>query len=166
MLFRSKFYGLGGRQNRGSIPGNIWDHFAVEMEYANGARVMSMCRHTPKSSGRVSERVVGTKGTSDCSSSIKGEKAYKWEGQSINPMVQEHTDLIASIRKGEPLNEGERVALSTLTAIGGRMSAYTGREISWNWLLNTSKLSIFPKDPKAGPGIFGDVPVPGKVELV
>jgi hypothetical protein len=81
-------------------------------------------------------------------------------------MVQEHTDLIASIRKGEPLNEGERVALSTLTAIGGRMSAYTGREISWNWLLNTSKLSIFPKDPKAGPGIFGDVPVPGKVELV
>jgi predicted dehydrogenase len=161
-----KFYGLGGRQNRGSLPGNIWDHFAVEMEYANGARVMSMCRHTPKSSGRVSERVVGTKGTSDCSSSIKGEKAYKWEGQSINPMVQEHTDLIASIRRGEPLNEGERVALSTLTAIGGRMSAYTGREISWNWLLNSSKLSIFPKDPKAGPGVFGEVPIPGKVELI
>lgn len=81
-------------------------------------------------------------------------------------MVVEHTDLIASIRRGEPLNEGEQVALSTLTAIGGRMSAYTGREISWNWLLNASKLDIFPKDCKPGPGVFPAVPVPGKMELV
>ena len=162
----AKFYGLGGRQNRGSIPGNIWDHFSVEMEYPNGARVTSMCRHTPKSSQRVSERVVGTRGTSDCASSIKGEKEFKWAGPNPNPMVVEHTDLIASIRAGEPLNEGERVALSTLTAIGGRMSAYTGREISWNWLLNASKLDIFPKKIEAGPGHFPAVPVPGLTELV
>ena len=161
-----KFYGLGGRQNRGSIPGNIWDHFAVELEYANGARVTSMCRHTPKSSTRVGERVVGTRGTSDCASSIKGAKSYKYEGPTPSPLVQEHADLIASIRKNEPLNEGEQVALSTLTAIGGRMSAYTGREISWNWLLNGSKLDIFPKQVAAGPGVFTAVPVPGKTELV
>ncbi|MGH7946153.1 MAG: hypothetical protein ACREF9_14240, partial [Opitutaceae bacterium] len=67
---------------------------------------------------------------------------------------------------GNPLNEGEQVALSTLTAIGGRMSAYTGREISWSWLLNGSKLDIFPKQPTAGPGVFTAVPVPGKTELV
>jgi len=161
-----KFYGMGGRQNRGSIPGNIWDHFAVELEYANGARVTSMCRHTPKSSGRVSERVVGTRGTSDCATSIKGDKAFKYEGPTPNPYVVEHTDLIASIRKGEPLNEGEQVAISTLTAIGGRMSAYTGREISWNWLMNGSKLDIFPKQCAPGPGVFTAVPVPGKTELV
>jgi myo-inositol 2-dehydrogenase / D-chiro-inositol 1-dehydrogenase len=161
-----KFYGLGGRQNRGSIPGNIWDHFAVELEYANGARVTSMCRHTPKSSTRIGERVVGTRGTSDCTTSIKGDKPYTFEGPNPNPLVQEHTDLIASIRKGTPLNEGEQVALSTLTAIGGRMSAYTGREISWNWLLNGSKLDIFPKQIAAGPGVFTAVPIPGKTELV
>ena len=161
-----KFYGMGGRQNRGALPGNIWDHFAVEMEYANGARVTSMCRHTPKSAQRIGERVVGTRGTSDCTTSIKGEKAYKFEGPNPNPMVQEHTDLIASIRKGEPLNEGEQVAMSTLTAIGGRMSAYTGREISWNWLLNASKLDIFPKTIGPGPGVFPAVPVPGKTELI
>jgi hypothetical protein len=78
----------------------------------------------------------------------------------------EHTDLIASIRQGSPLNEGEQVALSTLTAIGGRMSAYTGREISWNWLLNGSKLDIFPKTCAPGPGLFTAVPMPGKTELV
>lgn len=161
-----KFYGMGGRQNRGDIPGNIWDHFAVEMEYANGARVTSMCRHAPKSSARIGERVVGTEGTSDCNEWIKGGKSYTYEGPTPNPLVQEHTDLIASIRNGEPLNEGERVALSTLTAIGGRISAYTGREISWNWLMNGSKLDIFPKECVAGAGVYGAVPVPGQVELV
>jgi hypothetical protein len=125
-----------------------------------------MCRHTPKSSGRIGERVVGTKGTSDCDTWIKGATSYKFEGPNTNPLVQEHTDLIASIRKGEPLNEGERVALSTLTAIGGRISAYTGREISWNWLLNGSKLDIFPKQHGPGPGVFTAVPVPGMADLV
>lgn len=161
-----KFYGMGGRQNRGSIPGNIWDHFAIEMEYANGARVTSMCRHTPKSSTRIGERVVGTAGSSDCTNYIKGAKAYTYEGPTPNPLVQEHTNLIASIRSGQPLNEGEQVAISTLTAIGGRMSAYTGREISWNWLMNGSKLDIFPKKIAPGPGVFPEVPMPGKVELV
>lgn len=161
-----KFYGMGGRQTRGDIPGNIWDHFSVEMEYANGARVMSMCRHAPKSSQRVGERVVGTKGTSDCATSIKGGASFKFEGPTPNPFVQEHTDLIACIRKGEEINEAERVALSTLTAIGGRMSAYTGREISWNWLLNGSTLDIFPKQCAPGPGVFTAVAMPGKTELV
>jgi predicted dehydrogenase len=161
-----KFYGMGGRQNRGSIPGNIWDHFAVEMEYANGARVTSMCRHTPKSTTRVAERVVGTKGISDCTNYIKGEKAFTFTGPTPNPYVVEHTDLIASIRSGNLLNEGEQVALSTMTAIGGRMAAYTGREIKWQWLMEGSKLDIFPKNPAPGPGIFTPVPIPGKVELV
>ncbi len=165
-----KFLGMGGRQNRGSIPGNIWDHFAVEMEYANGARVMSMCRHTPKSTQRVSEHLVGTKGVVDTAQSgdatIKGAKPFKYDGPLPNPYVVEHTNLIASLRRNDPLNEGEQVAMSTLTAIGGRMSAYTGREISWNWLLNGSKLDIFPKQIAAGPGVFPAVPMPGTYELV
>jgi myo-inositol 2-dehydrogenase / D-chiro-inositol 1-dehydrogenase len=164
-----KFTGMGGRQTRGDIQGNIWDHFATELEYANGARVMSMSRHTPKSTERVAERVVGTKGVMDArgaEATIKGAKAFTFAGATPNPYVVEHTDLIASIRANNPLNEGEQVAMSTLTAIGCRMSAYTGREISWNWLLNGSKLDIFPKEIKPGPGVFSAVPMPGKVELV
>ncbi len=165
-----KFYGMGGRQTRDDPKGNIWDHFSVEMEYGNGARVMSMCRHTPKSTQRVTERLVGTKGWSHTEQSgeafIKGEKPFKFAGALPNPYVVEHTDLIASIRKNEPLNEGERVAMSTLTAIGGRMSAYTGREISWKWLMEGSKLDIFPKDIRAGAGHFPVVAMPGKIDLV
>jgi myo-inositol 2-dehydrogenase / D-chiro-inositol 1-dehydrogenase len=165
-----KFLGMGGRQTRGDIKGNIWDHFAVELEYANGARVMSMCRHTPKSTQRVSEHLVGTKGVADLAQSgeatLKGPKPFKYAGALPNPYVVEHTDLIASIRKNQPLNEGEQVAISTLTAIGGRMSAYTGREISWKWLIEGSKLDIFPKQIAAGAGHFPAVAMPGVVDLV
>ena len=55
---------------------------------------------------------------------------------------------------------------STLTAIGGRMAAYTGREIKWQWLMEGSKLDIFPKNPGPGPGLFTPVPIPGKVDLI
>lgn len=164
-----KFLGMGGRQTRDDGKGNIWDHFAVEFEYANGARVTSMSRHTPKSTERIAERVVGTRGVADtrgAEATIKGAKAFTYAGPTPNPLVEEHKHLIESIRKNAPLNEGEEVALSTLTAIGGRMSAYTGREISWNWLMNASKLDIFPKECKPGPGLFPAVPMPGKVELI
>jgi predicted dehydrogenase len=165
-----KFTGMGGRQSRGNIPGNIWDHFAVEMEYANGARVMSMCRHTPKSTPRVAERLVGSRGFADLTQSgvatIKGAKPFSYSGPTPDPYVVEHTHLIESIRRNQPLNEGEQVAISTLTAIGGRISAYTGREVSWKWLMEGSKLDIFPKECKPGPGHFPKVPNPGEVDLV
>ena len=165
-----KFYGMGGRQTRGDKPGNIWDNFAVELEYANGVRVSSMCRHAPKSTQRVAERIVGSKGVADLTQSnvgkITGAKPFNYSGPTPNPYVVEHTDLIASIRNNSPLNEGEQVAMSCLTAIGGRMSAYTGREISWSWLMQASKLDLFPKQVGPGPGLFSAVPVPGKLELV
>lgn len=74
-------------------------------------------------------------------------------------MQQEHVDLIKSIRAGKPLNEGKRIAESTLTAIGARMAAYTGRNITWDWLLNSSKLDLVPKQAalKPGSGIFGPI---------
>jgi len=165
-----KFTGMGGRQSRGNIPGNIWDHFAVEMEYANGVRVMSMCRHTPKSTPRIAERIVGSKGYADLTQSgvatIKGAKPFNYSGPTPDPYVVEHTHLIESIRRNQPLNEGEQVAISTLTAIGGRISAYTGREVSWKWLMEGSKLDIAPKEFKAGPGFFPKTPNPGETELV
>ena len=162
--------GMGGREVRtGSEYGNIFDHFAVEFKYPNGARVLSMCRQIDGCAGQVSERVAGTNGTCYTDGSngyIEGPNAYKYEGKSPSPYVQEHADLIAGIRQGKPLNEGRRVAESVMTAIMGRMSAYTGRALQWDWVMNASKLDLRP--PKYE---FGDLPVrpvsiPGKTELV
>ena len=143
-----KCVGMGGRAARTDpMFGNIYDHFAVEYEYSNGARVLSFCRQTDGAAENVSERVVGAKGSSYTDSTdghITGVKAYRNPQASPNPYVQEHVDLIASIKAGTPLNEGRQVAESTLTAIMGRMSAYTGRALSWEWVMNASALDLTP----------------------
>ena len=162
-----KVMGMGGRQVRTAPEyGNIFDHFAVEFEYPNGARVMSMCRQTPGCADRVEEKIVGTKGHAFGYGEIAGPGAWKFEGDEINPYVVEHTDLIASIRDGKPLNEGKRIAESTLCAIMGRMSAYTGRALSWDWAMNASKLDLTPAKFAFGPNPVDPVAVPGQTPLV
>ena len=162
-----KVMGMGGRQVRTAPEyGNIFDHFAVEFEYPNGARVMSMCRQTPGCADRVEEKIVGTKGHAFGYGEISGPAAWKFEGDETNPYVVEHTDLIASIRAGKPLNEGKRIAESTLCAIMGRMSAYTGRAISWDWAMNASKLDLTPAKYAFGPNPVDSVAVPGQTPLV
>jgi myo-inositol 2-dehydrogenase / D-chiro-inositol 1-dehydrogenase len=165
-----KCSGMGGRAARTDpMFGNVFDHFAVEYEYPNGARVISMCRQTAGAWDNVSERVVGTKGysyTDSADGHIKGEKAYATAKPSTNPYVQEHADLIASIKSATPLNEGKQVAESTLTAIMGRISAYTGRAVSWDWVMKASKLDLTPPhfEWKALPPL--EVAVPGLTPLV
>ncbi len=164
-----KALGMGGRQARTEPKyGNIYDHFSIEYEYANGARVLSMCRQTPGASTRVSERLVGTKGTANPNGEIHGRCPYKYvpPDPPVNPYVQEHKDLIESIRRGQPLNEGVRIAESTLTAIMGRMSAYTGRELSWKWVMNSSKLDLSPERYEFGDLAVAPVAVPGQTPLV
>ncbi len=164
-----KALGAGGRQVRVEPEfGNIYDHFAVEFEYKNGGRLLSMARQIGGCSGRVSEHIVGTKGTSYTDGSngyITGPTKFRFEGDSPNPYVQEHADLINSIRNGKPLNEAKRVAESTLTAIMGRMSAYTGRELSWNWVMNASKLDLSPPSYELGDLPVRPVPMPGITKL-
>ncbi|UCC22111.1 MAG: Gfo/Idh/MocA family oxidoreductase [Planctomycetota bacterium] len=163
--------GMGGREVRtGPEYGNVFDHFAVEYEYPNGVRVLSMCRQTDGCHETVAERIVGTEGksyTDGSTGSIEGRKPYKYEGESPNPYVQEHADLIASIREGRPLNEGKRIAESTMTAIMGRMSAYTGRALKWDWAMNASKLDLSPPEYSFDIEVpVRPVAVPGKTQLI
>ncbi len=166
-----KCVGMGGRAARTAPEyGNIWDHFAVEFEYPNGVRTLSMCRQTEKASDRVAERIVGTRGVLRIDSQtaeITGSKPWKYEDSNPpNPYVEEHRDMIASLRSGHPLNEGVRVAESTLTAIMGRMSAYTGRELSWKWVRESSKLDLSPAEYTMGAVPVPPAPIPGQTELV
>ncbi len=159
--------GTGGRQVRVAPEyGNIFDHFFVEFEYPNGVRVASMCRQTKGCAERVEERIVGTKGVALSSGEIQGKKSWKFKGDEGKPYVQEHVDLIASIRKGKVLNEGRQIAESTLCAVIGRMSAYTGRAISWEWAMNSSKLDLSPAKYEFGPNETDPVAIPGTTPLI
>ncbi len=140
-------HGQGGRQYRtGPEYGNSFDHFGVEFFYPGDIRTISMCRQVKGASNRVSERIVGTKGASDCAGSITGENAWQYTGPNPNPYVVEHTDLIESIRKGEPLNEGKRIAESTLCAIMGRESAYSRQKFKREWFVGRCTLNNLPAD--------------------
>ena len=126
-----------------------------------------MARQIPGCENNVSETIVGTKGAWD-------SQGYRFSGQSksasastheVNPYVQEHIDLLESIASHKPINELKQVAESTLTAIMGRMSAYTGKAVSWEKALE-SKLDTFPKTLAWGPMEEPPVPRPGVTELI
>jgi predicted dehydrogenase len=162
-----KCIALGGRQQRtGPEFGHIYDHFAVEFEWPGGARIASYCRQNDNTAGRVSEFFVGTKGKTNAAGGIWGESPFDFKGANPNPYVQEHADLIKSIRDGKPLNEGKDVAISTLMAVMGRMSAYTGREINYDWVLKASRLDLTPPKYEFGPLPPVEVAIPGKTPLV
>jgi len=162
----NKATGMGGRQVRTEPQyGQIFDHFAVDYEYANGAHLMSMCRQIDGCANRVAEDLVGTKGTSETDDGaaryiLRGEKPWRFEGEERNPYEQEHVDLIASIRSGKPINELKQVAESTFTAILGRMSTYTGKQLTWDEAL-ASEEALVPAHLEWGPMPVAAVPMPG-----
>jgi predicted dehydrogenase len=147
--------------------GNIFDNFAIDFEYDNGVHMLSMCRQIRGCESNVSEALVGTKGTSRPDQySVNGQRvAIKGRGRTVDPYVQEHTDLIECIRTGKPINELKTVAESTLTAILGREAAYTGKLVTWDQVLH-SKEDTMPERLSWEMSLpVAPVPVPGKTRL-
>jgi predicted dehydrogenase len=167
-----KARGMGGRQVRtGPEYGNIFDHFAIEYEYPKNIHLLSTCRQIDGTVGDVSEWLVGTKGrwgTPGHNYELTGPNPWKvkTKGYDNEPYNQEHTDLVKHIREGKQINELENVANSTLTAIMGRMAAYTGQEVTWEAALN-SKEVLMPQDLSFDMTLpVPEVAVPGKTKLI
>lgn len=164
----AKAIGMGGREVRTADKyGNIFDHFAVEYEYPSGLQLTSMCRQTDGCAGRVAEFIRGKRGTSrSWSGHASIDNRWEYKDDKPNPYVQEHVDLIASIRGDiARLNEAKRIAESTLTAIMGRMSAYTGKEVTWEQAMS-STLDLSPSAYEFGDLPVRAVPTPGRTPLV
>ncbi len=172
-----KANGMGGCEVRkGKEYGEIFDHHAVEFEYADGSRMFSQCRHIPDCWNSVSEHAQGTKGTANIGNGqirVNGGEPWRYRGPTPDPYQVEHDDLFASIRAGNPINEAEAGAKSSMTAILGRMATYSGKEIGWEQAIN-SKISLAPDEfsfeatPKSLPKADGfyALPVPGFTEVV
>lgn len=160
--------GMGGRQvNTGPEFGESFDHYAVDYELPDGRHFQSMSRQINGCATDVSEYIVGTKGHAHLlpgNYRFKGAD-FRFRGREVNPYVQEHIDLLAAIRDGKPVNELKRVAESTLTAIMGRMSAFTGKAVTWDQALN-SQLDTFPKTLEWGSMPDPIVAKPGTTELI
>lgn len=162
--------GMGGRQARTEPQyGDSYDHFAVEYEYPNGLRVEYMGSQIDKMTDRNDQRLVGTKGSLVADFAgvrIEGQNPAEIAWDKNDPCVKQHADQIEAIRRDQRLNEGRRIAESTLTSIMGRMSAYTGRALKWDWALSASKLDLTPPAYQFGDLPMPPVAVPGKTQLI
>jgi myo-inositol 2-dehydrogenase / D-chiro-inositol 1-dehydrogenase len=168
-----KATGMGARHRR--VTGDQYDNFSVDYVFENGMHVHSMCRQINGTPSNVSERIQGTKGSSNCREKIfdlTGKEIWQYNyplddegkpssGKMMDPYVQEHIDMVTAIRTGKPFNELENTAISTMTAIMGRVSTYTGKDTTWDEMMN-SDMKMGPKVFVMGPvDVPKEVPVPG-----
>ncbi|UCF14406.1 MAG: Gfo/Idh/MocA family oxidoreductase [Phycisphaerales bacterium] len=127
-----KCHGLGGRSSMTEpIYGDVFDHHSVVYEFANGVPIYAFCRTTTGCYNDYSSIVLGSKGKADIMGCrIWGETDWHWKGR-CNPHQEEHNVLFKAIRSGKPVNNGDYMTRSTLVAIMGQMSCYTGKEVTW-----------------------------------
>jgi predicted dehydrogenase len=167
-----KAVGMGGRVARtGENFGNVYDHFSVTYEYDNPqkTRLFASTRQHDKCKTDMGNYLLGTKGSADIAAkrwSTSGENPWKFSGEDNDVYQTEHDELFAAIRAGKPINNGDYMAKSTLLAIMGRMSAYTGKEVTWEMAMN-SKEELSPKaytwDAEPPPS---EVAVPGVTKFM
>ncbi len=166
-----KAVGFGSRLRR--VTGDQYDNFSIDYTFEDGRHLHSMCRQINGTAPNVSERLQGAKGSTNCNSTVldlAGTELWKYEypldkdGKpttrvSVDPYVQEHIDLVTAIRTGKPFNELEATAVSTMIGIMGRISAYTGKETTYEEMMNS--------DLKLGPTVFafGPVDIPKEVPI-
>ncbi|MCI0534119.1 MAG: Gfo/Idh/MocA family oxidoreductase [Verrucomicrobiales bacterium] len=164
---------VGGRQTE-NYEGNIYDHMEVNYEFANGVRAFMGQRQITGCYNQNADYILGTKGTGLISVrqrrdvEITGENPWEYDRSiPVKDMYQvEHDELFASIRSGFPINDGVRMANSTMMAIMGRMAAYTGQEITWEQAIN-AKEQLVPENLDFRMKLpITPMAIPGKTKLI
>ncbi|HAL71595.1 MAG TPA: oxidoreductase, partial [Verrucomicrobiales bacterium] len=154
----------GGRQ----IPaedGNIFDHFHAAYEWGNGIYCHLANRQIKGCQGHNQDIIRGEKGVliigKGAAPFIDGPKRWRFKGEDKNMYDLEHEALFNAIRKGEVINDGDRMMLSTLVGIMGREAAYTGQLLTWQQMLDCTQ-DLAPDSLKWGDSFKPtSMPMPG-----
>ncbi|MFO7616769.1 MAG: Gfo/Idh/MocA family oxidoreductase [Bacteroidales bacterium] len=170
--------GFGSRQRR--VTGDQYDSFSVDFVFDDGRHLHSMCRQINGCGGGVFERIQGAAGSANLNWNnarlldLNGNELYSYpyvtdaqgnKSLPVGPYNQEHIDLVTAIRTGKPINEAYNCAASTMAGIMGRISAFTGKEVTWEEVMN-SDLMLGPKVFVMGPvDVPKEVPVPGEAYI-
>ncbi len=166
-------YAGGGRFTRPD-DSEMWDNISVDYVYPGNRLCSFRCRQIPGTEADNSNIIYGSEGIAIIESSKvarivgrSGVETWSMKGDIGAAYKQEHKDLVDSIRGGTPIVELKDTADSSLTAVMGRMSAYTGQKVTWDFVTQESTLDLFPKDFD----IKGERPeigfaVPGQTKLI
>ena len=167
-------YASGGRFTRPS-DSEMWDSMSVAYEYPEGRTVSFMCRQIPGSQGLNTNVIYGTKGTCEIGAANSGSRIFDNKGKQVweksgkikDAYREEHRALVESIRNEKPIVELKQTADSSMVGVLGRVSAYTGKKVTWDFMTKQSELDLFPKSlvwdgalPSNGYAI------PGKTKLI
>jgi predicted dehydrogenase len=164
----------GGRQVRTDPKyGNIFDHFEVVYEYPQNVRGFLLTRQQAGCANDNSAVYYGTKGTArdlGFGGTIvldnRDERLWRYSGPKPVMYDVEHEEFFASIRSGKHINNGDRMATSTMVGIMGRMAAYTGQEITWEQALNSQEKLVPDNLTWDSPAPEVKVALPGKTKFV
>lgn len=143
--------GTGGRQVRTQeIYGNVYDHFAVEYDYGKGVKGFHFSRQQEGCSNSNKVEIAGSAGNALIDigrgvHEISGKNKWSYQGEKNNMYETQHEELFASIRKGKPMNDGQRMVNSTMLGIWGRMAAYSGQTITREEALSSTQV-LAPAD--------------------
>jgi predicted dehydrogenase len=135
--------------------GNIFDHYHLAFEYPNNVWCHLGSRKAPGCFNENADYIRGTKGTliigrggDPYIQDNSGKQLWRYrkprEGEE-NMYQVEHNEFFKSIRTGEFINNGPRMIHSTMMAIMGRMSAHTGKSVTWDEAL-AAKEDLFPNE--------------------
>ena len=170
--YPERCYGTGGRQVRtGPDHGHIYDHFETTFDYGNNLRAFAGTRHWKGCMPESGTYITGTKGTASMTRrkiAIEGENP--WEAprdrKEIDSHQLEHDDFFAALRSGTVINNGEYMAKSTLMAIMARMTAYTGKNLTWEEALNSKEALVPSAYTWEGTPPEAKVAVPGVTKFI
>ncbi|MBX3747222.1 MAG: Gfo/Idh/MocA family oxidoreductase [Verrucomicrobiae bacterium] len=157
--------------------GNCYDFFSTDYEFPGGVHIHSMARQVTGTWSRIGQFFRGERGMADVTGLVFADRVYvggadrrspidlgRWE-RTPTSYVREHMNLIRSVLDGNPINEAQNIAESSLTAVMGRMSAYNGQLVTWDEMM----ASNFQCTPSAEDFERGTVtlppeeaPVPGR----
>jgi myo-inositol 2-dehydrogenase/D-chiro-inositol 1-dehydrogenase len=156
--------GMGARMRRPT--GDQYDFFSTDYTFDRNVHLHSTIRQISGCANLRDESIVGTKGAASLEgiiTDLSGKELWRYDGPEVDPIVQEHADLISAIRSDKPVNTAEQTAISTLVAIMGRDSAYTGKTITWEEAMNSTE-RLGPSTYALGPvtTLKPIAPVPGR----
>ena len=169
-----KAHGLGGRSaSFGEIYGNVFDHYAVVYDYADGRKIYGFGRTQENCYTNTSDTFIGTKGRCDLMHQrITGETNWHYEGEEENGYKVEHVELFKAVRSGKLLVNDYGVT-STMLGILGQMACYSGKEITWDEAIQSNftfgpPIGDFNTTPPVLADAEGNYPVaiPGKTKVL
>ena len=159
----------------------MFDHASVIYDYADGKRIYGATRTAENcftsnidvfhgTKGRMVFNATGIPFMTDTRGNVRWRPDPKDRIRSM--YVQEHYALVNSIMNGKPINDGFRMASSTMVGVLGMIASFTGKRESYKELSRVGSKSNRPStirrstcpSPRRASGLYR-IPVPGEYQL-